>query len=83
MTSRIAAIVTAYERIEQTLSTLRVLKNCQPPPAEILVHVDGNRVQCAEAIRTAFPDVRVLLSRERVGPGGGRNKLMAAAESDL
>jgi GT2 family glycosyltransferase len=83
LTSRIAVIVTAYERIEQTLSTLRVIKNCQPPPAEILVHVDGNRVQCAAAIRTAFPDVRVLLSRERVGPGGGRNKLMAAVESDL
>jgi GT2 family glycosyltransferase len=83
LTSRIAAIVTAYERTEQTLSTLRVIKNCQPPPAEILVHVDGNRVQCAEAIRAAFPGVRVLLSRERVGPGGGRNKLMAAAKSEL
>jgi len=83
LTSEIAAIVTAYERTEQTLSTLRVIQSCQPPPAEILVHVDGNQVQCAEAIRAAFPEVRVLLSAERVGPGGGRNKLMAAAKSDL
>lgn len=83
MSSGIAAIVTAYERTEQTLSTLRVIQSCQPPPAEVLVHVDGNRVQCAEAIRTAFPEVRVLLSESRVGPGGGRNRLVAAAKSDL
>ena len=83
LTKRIAAIVTAYERIEQTLTTLRVLQNCEPRPAETLVHVDDNQLQCAEAIRAAFPEVRVLLSEERVGPGGGRNKLMAAATCDL
>jgi len=83
LTSRIAAIVTAYDRIEQTLATLRVIQNCEPRPAEILVHVDGNRSRCADAIRAAFPEVRVLLSREHVGPGGGRNKLMAAAASEL
>src|SRR6185369_4964106 len=35
------------------------------------------------AIRAAFPDVRVLLSEERLGPGGGRNKLMVAATCEL
>ena len=83
LTTEIAAIVTAYERTEQTLSTLKVIQSCEPRPAEVLVHVDGNRARCAEAIRAAFPEVRVLLSEERVGPGGGRNKLMAAATSEL
>ena len=83
MTSRIAAIVTAYERTEQTLATLRVIYNCEPQPAEVLVHVDGNQGCCAEAIRAAFPEVRVLVSGKRIGPGGGRNKLMAAATSEL
>jgi len=83
LTSGVTAIVTAYERIEQTLTTLKVIQSCEPRPAEVLVHVDGNKVRCAEAIRAAFPDVRVLLSQERVGPGGGRNKLMAAASSEL
>ena len=81
--SEIAAIVTAYERIEQTLATLKVIQRCDPRPAEILVHVDGNEARCAEAIGAAFPEVRVLLSHERVGPGGGRNKLMAAVTSEL
>ena len=83
MASGISAIVTAYERIEQTLATLKVIQSCTPAPDEILVHVDDNRLECAGAIRAAFPDVRVLLSHERVGPGGGRNKLLAAAGHDL
>lgn len=78
--NRISAIVTAYERIEQTLATLRVLQSCVPEPDEILVHVDADQVTCEQAIRREFPDVRVLRSSDRVGPGGGRNKLMEAAQ---
>src|SRR6185369_9254787 len=79
----ISAIVTAYERIEQTLATLRVIQSCVPAPDEILVHVDANQIACENAIRNAFPGVRVLRSHEQVGPGGGRNKLMAAAQYEL
>ncbi|HEU4508052.1 MAG TPA: glycosyltransferase [Pyrinomonadaceae bacterium] len=83
MNQRIAAIVTAYERIDQTLATLRLLQSCVPQPDEILVHVDADQVKCEQAIRKEFPDVRVLRSRDQVGPGGGRNKLMEAAQSDF
>ena len=79
----ISAIVTAYERVEQTLATLGVLQNCTPAPDEILVHVDANHIECERAIRNAFPGVRVLRSEQQVGPGGGRNKLVAAAQYEL
>jgi GT2 family glycosyltransferase len=79
----ISAIVTAYERIEQTLATLRVIRSCVPPPDEILVHVDANQSECENAVRNAFPDVRILRSEQQVGPGGGRNKLVAAARFEL
>ena len=79
----ISAIVTAYERIDQTLATLRVIQSCMPPPDEVLVHVDANQVECETAIRSAFPDVRILNSEEHVGPGGGRNKLLNAAQFNL
>jgi GT2 family glycosyltransferase len=79
----ISAIVTAYERIDQTLNTLRVIDACDPRPDEILVHVDGNQLQCENAIRQAFPHVRVIRSSDRVGPGGGRNKLVNAAECEF
>ena len=83
MNSGISAIVTAYDRVDQTLNTLRIIATCDPKPDEILVHVDGNRVECANAIRDAFPYVTVIVSSERVGPGGGRNKLIAAAKCEF
>ncbi len=79
----ISAIVTAYERVDQTLNTLRVLETCDPRPDEILVHVDGNQSACAVAIEQAFPNVRVITSSDHVGPGGGRNKLVTAATGEL
>jgi len=79
----ITAIVTAYERIDQTLATLRIIQSCVPAPDEVLVHVDANQVECERAIRAAYPDVRVLRSYERVGPGGGRNKLLDAARFEF
>ena len=79
----ISAIVTAYERIEQTLATLRVIQSCVPAPDEILVHVDANQISLENAIRSAFPNVRVLRSDEQVGPGGGRNKLVDAAQFEF
>jgi GT2 family glycosyltransferase len=79
----ISAIITAYERIEQTLATLRIIQSCTPPPDEVLVHVDANRRDCEEAIRKAFPAVRILRSKEQVGPGGGRNKLVDAAKFEF
>ena len=83
MKTGISAIVTAYERIDQTLATLRVIQSCVPKPDEILVHVDADQVRCEEAIRNAFPDVRILRSSEQVGPGGGRNKLVDAARFEF
>ena len=72
MTCPVSAIITAYRRIDQTLVTLDKIQRCRPAPAEILVHVDANEQRSAEAVRTPFPDVRVLLSEENTGPGGGR-----------
>ena len=82
-TTNVTAIVTAYRRMEEVLNTLRILQQCDPAPAEILVHVDGGEFAVAEKIRGAFPDVRIIVSDERVGPGGGRNKLIDAASHPI
>ena len=83
MKAGISAIVTAYERIDQTLATLRVIQSCGPGPDEILVHVDANQIECEKAIRNAFPAVGILRSNEQLGPGGGRNKLLNAAQFEF
>jgi GT2 family glycosyltransferase len=79
----ISAVVTAYRRIDQTIETLRQLRNCVPAPAEVIVHVDGGHEACATAITAAFPDVTVLMSTTNVGPGGGRNLLVEKASQPL
>jgi GT2 family glycosyltransferase len=79
----ITAIVTAYRRIPQTVDTLRRIQACHPACDQILVHVDGGESSCAEALRAAFPGVEILESQETIGPGGGRNKLIAAARNEL
>lgn len=79
----LTAIVTAYQRIEQTLETLRRIEACHPRPDEILVHVDGGQVACADAVRAACPHLVVITSPSSVGPGGGRNKLVALARNEL
>jgi glycosyltransferase involved in cell wall biosynthesis len=81
--AQITAIITAYKNIPQTLETIARILACDPPPVEILVHVDGGQLQCAEAVRTKYPEVQVLVSSENVGPGGGRNKLIAAARTEI
>jgi GT2 family glycosyltransferase len=79
----ITAIVTAHRRVDELLNTLRIVMACVPAPAEIIVHVDGAEHSCAAAVRREAPNVRVIVSDDRIGPGGGRNKLMAAASHPI
>jgi hypothetical protein len=79
----VTAIVTAYTRVDAVLETLARLQSCDPAPMEIRVHVDGGETACGNAIRSAFPDVHVIVSPEQIGPGGGRNRLMAEASEPL
>ncbi len=52
-------------------------------PAEILVHVDANQTQCEACYSSSVPRRNDSSSENRVGPGGGRNKLLAAAKSEF
>jgi GT2 family glycosyltransferase len=79
----ITATVTACTRIQQTLTTIGKILDCRPAPDEVLVHVDGGQEMCAKALGETFPDIPVILTNEAIGPGGGRNKLMAAARNEL
>jgi GT2 family glycosyltransferase len=77
--SPITAIVTAYRRIDAVRHTLAILHQCDPRPEEIIVHVDGGEHTCAAIVEREFAGVHVITSDGRLGPGGGRNKLIAAA----
>jgi GT2 family glycosyltransferase len=47
------------------------------------VHVDDNRIEFEKIIHRNFPNTKILQSSERIGPGGGRNKLVAAAKHEF
>jgi len=82
-TVAVSAMVTAYDRTAQTLEALRRIRQCRPQPVELLVHVDANADQCAAAIRSSGLADTVVLNEARVGPGGGRNRLMAIARCPI
>lgn len=83
MSHRISAIVPAYTRVTSLLRTLERLNSCNPTPDEIIVHVDGANTELMDVIRDKYPEIMVLQSCPQVGPGGARNKLIAAAKYEL
>ena len=83
MTASISAIVTGYRRVDDLLKTIRILRGCEPAPAEIIVHIDAAQRDTAAAVTREFPDLQVLVSDDRVGPGGGRNRMVAAASEEF
>ncbi len=74
--SGISAIVTAYDREEATRATIARLLACEPPPEEIIVHLDNGA-------EFSLPDgVKTLRSTKNLGPGGARNLLLKAAMNE-
>lgn len=78
---KFSVIIPTYRRSQQLCTTLQKLNSLEPRPDQVLVHVDAGDSE-SELILAEFPDVIVLKSQVTVGPGGGRNKLVAAATTE-
>jgi GT2 family glycosyltransferase len=81
--SQVSVVIPTYKRRSELAVALSRIIRCRPAPAEIIVHVDGGDWETEPWLRAEFPAVKVLTSEDRVGPGGGRNKLVAAARNDV
>ncbi len=79
----VSAIIPACQRVEPLLQTLNVILSCNPPPAEILVHLDGADPVVEAALSPFASQIRLLKSPSRLGPGGSRQKLIEAAQHEL
>lgn len=79
----VSAIVCAHKRVPEVLKTIETLLKCCPLPSEILVHIDDDQTESANEVKQRFPDVKVLVSKSQLGPGGSRNRLVAAATSEI
>ncbi|MEO8196923.1 MAG: glycosyltransferase [Thermoanaerobaculia bacterium] len=54
--------------------------SCDPPPGEVIVHIDSASGTLSQELVARFPQLRILTSKDRVGPGGGRGRCIAAAQ---
>lgn len=75
----VSVIIPTFRRAEMLLRTLERIADCDPPPAEILVHVDAGDDITAPCLARSHPNVVLITSDTRQGPGGGRNRLVRAA----
>jgi GT2 family glycosyltransferase len=79
----ISIVIPTCNRVDKLLISLQRIIDCKPPPAELLVHVDAGDFETATVVQSEFPQVRLIQSSESVGPGGGRNRLIANATCPL
>lgn len=79
MTIPISASVPACRRESHLRATLSKILACMPPPAEILVHIDGNSTRLCSLVAQEFPQARLVISSTFIGPGGARNRLTQEA----
>jgi hypothetical protein len=75
--------IPCFQGGERLLRTLELLCQCDPLPAEILIHCDGGwRPDEAQFDSLKVP-IRLLFSEKPLGPGGGRDACIRAASHDL
>ena len=83
MKCAVSVIIPTYDRVEILLHTLTRIMDCYPIPDEIIVHVDGGDQTSEQIIQKHFPEIKVISSNSKIGPGGGRNKLIRTAKNEI
>ncbi len=74
----VAVVIPTYNRGTAVIAVLEKVLACDPLPAEIWVHIDQNDGVLEQDLQQRFPDVRILASNGRLGPGGGRHRCLMA-----
>jgi GT2 family glycosyltransferase len=77
----VAVVIPTYNRGSAVVSVLKKVLACDPQPAEIWVHIDQNDGVLERQLMERFPDIHVLTSTGRLGPGGGRHRCLLACDA--
>jgi GT2 family glycosyltransferase len=80
-TATVDVIIPTYNRGLTVLSTLHRIKLCDPQPAKIWIHIDAAGGVLESELARQFPDVHILTSPIRLGPGGGRDQCLSACKA--
>jgi glycosyltransferase involved in cell wall biosynthesis len=82
-TVAISVAIPAFGHAASLRQTLERIAACVPLPSEVLIHADGGWQVPAEVLAELPFAVNVLASAQRLGPGGGRHRLILAASHDI
>jgi GT2 family glycosyltransferase len=77
----ISVIIPTYNRGMAVLSVLEQIQECDPKPTEIWVHIDLTDGILERELNLRCPNVKVLGSAIRLGPGGGRHRCLVACNT--
>jgi GT2 family glycosyltransferase len=77
----VTIIIPTFNRGTAVISIIERLQLCDPRPEAILVHIDSNDGRLESELNRRFPDVIVLTSSIRRGPGGGRHRCLLACKT--
>lgn len=75
--------IPTFKRQEKLLISLNKILQCNPRPDEIIIHIDNNDDSTEKKIKEQYPDLKIIKSQTRVGPGGGRNKIINEAKNKI
>ena len=82
--SEISVVIPTWRRPGSLRQALDKILACDPPPAEVLVHIDVGDSETAPMLEREFAGrVTSFQTATTQGPGGGRNLLLQRAKSSL
>lgn len=79
----VSIIIATHNGAEFIGPCLSALDEQDYPNTEVIFVDNASTDGCAELVRTGFPTVRVIESRQNLGYGGGNNRGAAAATGEL
>jgi len=65
----------------RVLSVLEKIRRCDPAPVAIIIHIDQSDGRLEAELKERFPNVDILTSSVRRGPGGGRHRCLLACKT--
>jgi len=79
----ISIMITTHNRLSDLRQTLNVLKQLNPPAAEILVTADGCTDGTADFVRQEHPAIHLIINETGRGSVASRDRMMREAAGDL
>jgi GT2 family glycosyltransferase len=79
----VSVVIPTWARGTMVLAAIEKIKQCNPPPDEIIIHVDQSDGSVERKIAELHPDVTLISSTSRIGPGAGRDLCLKRCRNEI